>query len=252
MKDKEVKLLKMAINFYHELFYKQKKEELSPQWEALAKWDIEQLEIKKFKIGYCPETDEFVKHYAEILNTYPAITETLCNLGFLKKENNNIKDALRGHFLFPCYDEKGELLNLAVYHQKTGWKLLYPYDPLGIFGLWQVSYELTDYGLAFLLPDIISFFAFKKLLYPTGVNPCLACLKGINAPLWEKLESLGVGQVLVIGQEVPKELNTYMEVLVFPDKGNSLANLKATLPHLANQRFRRLIEVGLEVMKIKE
>jgi len=251
-RDKKIKLLNMAVNFYHELFYKHKKKDLQSQWEVLAKWNIEQLEIKKFKIGYCPETSDFSRHYTDIFKNYPIIKDTLVELGFLEKDEQNLRDSLINCFLFPCFDERGNLLNVAIYHPQKGWQLLYAEDPLGVFGLWQVSYELTDYGLVFLLPDIKSFFSFKKLLYPTGVNPCLACLKGINTLLFEKLETLGVGQVLIIGLNVPEGIQTYMEVITFPDKGDSLLNLKATFPYLADQRFRRLIEVGLEIMKVKK
>jgi len=246
--DKIRRILNMVVNFYHNLLYKNKSQYPS-QWEALAEWKIEQPEIKKFKIGYCPETDAFAQYYAEILEKYPILKEACISLGFLSATPSGLKDALEKSFLFPCFDEKGTLFNIAIYHQQSGWRLLYPDDTLGVFGLWQESYSLTDYEMVFLLPDIPSFFAFNKLLFPTGVNPCLACLKELNPELWQRLEDLGVGQAIIIAKEVPTSVDTYIDIVTLPDKGNAFANLKAALPHLQHQRFRRLIEVGLEVMK---
>lgn len=246
--DKVSKIFNMAVNFYHNLLYKSKSQYAS-QWETLAEWEIEQPEIKKFKIGYCPERDTFAKYYAEIWEKYPVLKDACLSLGLLSIGSSGLEDALKGSFLFPCFDEKGQLFNVAVYHQQSGWRLLYPHDTLGVMGLWQESYSLTDYEMAFLLPDIPSFFAFNRLLFPTGVNPSLACLKGLGPELWQKLEDLGVGQAIVIAQEVPAFLDTYIDIVTISDKGSALANLKAALSHLENQRFRRLIEAGLEVMK---
>ncbi|MCD6320214.1 MAG: hypothetical protein J7M03_05980 [Candidatus Desulfofervidaceae bacterium] len=250
--DKIVKIFNMAVNFYHNLLYKNRPQ-YSSQWETLAKWKIEQPEIKNFKIGYCPETNAFAKYYAEVWEKYPVLKNVCLSLGLLSESPSGLKDALDGSFLFPCLDEKGTLLDVAIYHPQKGWRFLYPNDTLGTFGLWQVNYCLTDYEMVFLLPDIPSFFAFNRLLFPTGVNPSLACLKGLNPELWQKLEDLGVGQAIVIAQEVPASLDTYIDIVTIPDKGSAIANLKAALPQLQHQRFRRLIEVGLEVMeKIKE
>ncbi len=252
MNDEQMmRLLNMAVKFYHDLLYKNRPQ-YEAQWDFLAKWDMEQPDLKKFKVGYCPETDAFAQYYGEILSTYAPIREELIKLGILKETDSGLKDVLAESYLFPCFDEKGNLFNLAIYHPQTGWRLLCPDDPLAVFGLWQESYCLTDHEMVFLLPDIKTFFHFNRLLFPTGFNPCLACLKGINNLLLERLEDLGVGQIIAIAQKVPEDADTYLDIVEIEEQGSPLANLKKALPEMANQRFRRLIEVGLEVLQDME
>ncbi len=240
--------MNMAVNLYHDLLYKNKQDYLS-QWEFLAKWKIEQLDIRKFKIGYCSPNSPFVKYYAESLEKYPILKKECLSLGLVCQSQEGIKDALIDTFLFPCFDEQGNLFNIAIYELKKGWRLFFPEEPLAVFGLKQATYSFSDCGLAFLLPDIKDFFEFQNLIFPTGINPCIVCLKGINNLILDKLELLEVKQIIAIAQEIPP-LETDLETIVLPDKGSVLANLKAALPYLANQRFRRLIEVGLEIKNI--
>ncbi|CAD7776551.1 hypothetical protein BLFGPEAP_01503 [Candidatus Methanoperedenaceae archaeon GB50] len=108
MEQKRLKLLNMAVNLYHDLLYKNKQDYLS-QWEFLAKWKIEQLDIRKFKIGYCSPNSPFVKYYAESLEKYPIFKKECLSLGLLSESQEGIKDALIDTFLFPV------LMNKAIY-----------------------------------------------------------------------------------------------------------------------------------------
>ncbi|GEM_PF-2183434 len=252
MYDEQIKkLLNMAVKFYHDLLYKNRPQ-YEAQWDFLAAWDMEQPDLRKYKVGYCPDTNSFVRHYKEILTTYTPIREALKELGIIKEDEQGLKDALEGYYFFPCFDEKGALFNVALFHQKKGWRLLCPEDKLALFGLWQESYCITDHKMVFLLPDIKTFFHFNRLLFPTGFNPSLACLKGLNNFIFERLEDLGVDQVILIGQTLPEEIDTYLDVLEIEIQATPLATLKKALPELNNKGYKRLIEVGLEVLQDME
>ncbi len=248
MDEKTKKILEIPVKFYHELLYKNKSH-YEKQWDFLHNWDMEQPDLKRYKVGYCPQTDAFSQYYKKILSTYAPIKEALIKLGIISSSSSGLTDSLKENYFFPCYDERGNLFNVILYHPHKGFRLLITEDRLGVFGLWQESYCLEQHEFVFLLPDIKSFFHFNRLLFPTGFNPCLACMKGINPLLIEHLENLGVGQVIAIAQKVPSNIDTYLEIVEIKDEGTPLKNLKKALPHMANQQFRRLIEVGLEVMK---
>ena len=107
----------MAVKFYHDLLYKNRPQ-YEAQWKFLATWDMEQPDLRKYKVGYCPDTSPFVKHYEEILTTYVPIREALKKLGIIKENEQGLKDALEGYYFFPVLMKREICLILPFFTQR--------------------------------------------------------------------------------------------------------------------------------------
>lgn len=250
----EVRILKMAANFYHELFYKNEPL-FSYQYKQLAHWHIGRPEIKKFNLGFCPNKEDihysgkaFTKYYEEMWLKYPQLTKKCIDMRLLNPVKKGYEDGLAGAFTFPYYDEKGELFNLAAFHPGRRWQLLNKKDTLAIFGLKQACYDLQDHRIAILVEDVYDFFSIHYLLSPTGINPCLLYHKQITLGSLKKLRQFKVEQVFVVGpKEFPDEETRDLNFI--PRTKNVLEALNQILSLMHNERLKRLIEVGLELIK---
>jgi len=250
----EFRILKMVTNFYHELFYKNEPL-FSYQYKQLAPWHIGRPEIKKFNLGFCPNKEDihyygkaFAKYYKEMWVKYPQLAKICINMGLLSPIKNGYEDGLAGNFTFPYYNENGDLFNLAIFYPEKQWQLLNTKDALAVFGLKQACYDLQDYKIAILLENVYEFFSIHYLLSPTGINPCLLCHKKISLNLLEKLRQFKVEQVFAVGlKEFPdKETRNLISI---PRTKNILEVLNQILSLMHNERLKRLIKVGLELIE---